>query len=342
MQGITLVIPTHNRHHYLDRSLDYYSLTSIKILVADSTDLPYVPKKEYKNVTYFHLPGLPLTKKIPHVLSLVETPFVVMCADDDFTIPEAISECIQFLIRHNEYTSVLGNCVCYLKSSAASGNVQFAAMYTDRLEYKFSADDHFKRLDDFFKVYRTIFYAVHRTQVISETFNGAGEVITNLFLNEYNSAIMPVIKGKVAGLQVLMQVREFAENSDDKITRNLDAVFTDEEFKAAYKAFLNFEAVRVAASTGKEVSACRDVLDRIFMDHARYLQALKKQTKPTLVKQIGSVVERIPVVGKKLIRLYRDIERKKNLQLFVRNKADQLHLLKIRNFINQYKNAVRT
>ena len=34
---ISLIIPTHNRHGYLKRILEYYSLTDISVFVVDST-----------------------------------------------------------------------------------------------------------------------------------------------------------------------------------------------------------------------------------------------------------------------------------------------------------------
>ncbi|HZG23832.1 MAG TPA: TIGR00180 family glycosyltransferase [Chitinophagaceae bacterium] len=342
MQGITLIIPSHNRHLYLDRILAYYRSTAIKILVADSTELPYTPKETLENVTYLHIPGFTLTKKIPYVLSLVETPFVVMCADDDFTTPEAIRQCVGFLLENEDYTSALGNCICYRKNSVNSGHVKFAAMYTDRLSYQFVAADPFQRLKNFFQVYRTIFYAVHRTKVINDAFKGADKVITNLFLNEYNSAILPVLKGKIAGLPFLMQVREFAENSDDKTTINLDAVFTDHEYSAAYQAFLDFEAPRMAEATGTDAETCRAKLDTILMDHAKYLLAQKNNEERDIIKRIGSNIESIPVVGKKAIAIYRFLDRRRKLRRLVSTESDRLNLAKIRKFINQYKDAVRT
>ena len=37
----TIVIPTHNRHDCLDRSIKYFSESSIKIIYCDSTQTKY-------------------------------------------------------------------------------------------------------------------------------------------------------------------------------------------------------------------------------------------------------------------------------------------------------------
>jgi hypothetical protein len=153
---------------------------------------------------------------------------------------------------------------------------------------------------------------------------------------------LPVLKGKIAGLPFLMQVREFAENSDDKTTINLDAVFTDHEYSAAYQAFLDFEAPRMAEATGTDEETCRAKLDTILMDHAKYLLAQKNNEERDIIKRIGSNIESIPVVGKKAIAIYRFLDRRRKLRRLVSTESDRLNLAKIRKFINQYKDAVRT
>ena len=113
---VSIIIPTHERPSYLDRILEYYAHEPFHIYVADSSALPYNGSRLKGNVTYFHLPGKFLTYKIAFTLEYIETPFVVMCADDDFIIPAAIQTCVEFLSDHSSYAVAMGNALAYLKT----------------------------------------------------------------------------------------------------------------------------------------------------------------------------------------------------------------------------------
>src|SRR5215210_5385137 len=94
---ITLIIPTHNRHHYLNRILDYLKSQTFQIIIADSTEQFYSSNTLSSNYNYLHLPGKTLTQKLSIALHLVQTEYVLMCADDDFLIPQGVIDCVNFL-----------------------------------------------------------------------------------------------------------------------------------------------------------------------------------------------------------------------------------------------------
>ncbi|KKL68331.1 hypothetical protein LCGC14_2126020, partial [marine sediment metagenome] len=98
---ISLIIPTHNRHQYLTRVLDYYNGINLKILVADSSQKEYPFKNKY-DIDYFHYPNYIPHKKLADIIQEVKTPYVFMCADDDFIIPKAIEKCIKFLDNNSD------------------------------------------------------------------------------------------------------------------------------------------------------------------------------------------------------------------------------------------------
>ena len=104
---VTLIIPTYNRHNYLTRILDYYSNVNLRILVADSSQNEYPFKNTYQ-IDYFHYPNYMPSKKLADIIQKVKTPYVFMCADDDFIIPRAIEKCIKFLDKNSDYSSAQG------------------------------------------------------------------------------------------------------------------------------------------------------------------------------------------------------------------------------------------
>ena len=107
LDKITLVIATKNRHQYLERIVDYYSNSGINIIVADATKEKY-SKKLPSNISYFHYPEIHYCIKLDDVFKKVNTPYSLLCADDDFIIPEAIETCVDFLEKNSDYASAQG------------------------------------------------------------------------------------------------------------------------------------------------------------------------------------------------------------------------------------------
>src|SRR3989344_5577464 len=110
---VTIVIPSYNRHRQLNRLLEYYSHYRIPIIVADSTKSVFPNRNKYENVKYYHYPNLPYAHKLPLIYKKVKTKFVLFCADDDFVIPSAIKECVQFLEKNSDYNSAHGHYIFF-------------------------------------------------------------------------------------------------------------------------------------------------------------------------------------------------------------------------------------
>jgi glycosyltransferase domain-containing protein len=109
---ITLIIPTHFRHKYLKRLLEFYKEIDIKIFVADSSDDTFQEWQKY-NIEYFHYPKENYIDKLTDVVAKVKTEYMIFCADDDFIIPEALKEAINFLENNKEYSFCQGKTLQY-------------------------------------------------------------------------------------------------------------------------------------------------------------------------------------------------------------------------------------
>jgi glycosyltransferase domain-containing protein len=334
--SISLLIPTHNRHRYLERALAYYSTAGFPVYIVDSTAAAF-DMDGRENITYFHMPGVSLTGKIAAALEVISTPYIVMCADDDFLLHDRIADCVQFLEEHPVYASAAGNSICYKKNSIVSGKVDFAAMYTTRLTYEVTEAAPLDRIRAFFNPYRGAFYAVHRSAVLRKAFEGAAGVVKNLFLNEYLTALYPLATGAFAELPFLFHIREYADDSGDKTTPNLDAIFQDAAFKKEYEAFVAHQATLIATATEMEPAYCRVQLHGILDDFARQHQQGVYKEKPAPEKKLGKIVQQLPVVGDKLIQAYRKYRASQSLQLFVRTEDDHAALEKIAALILAYK-----
>ena len=105
LSNVTIVVPTRKRYSYLLRLLKFYQCYNLdlKILVLDST--PYDPSNDElikllssQNILWKKYDSdLPFWDRISKGTEFIETEYVTMCGDDDFIIPAALTECVDFL-----------------------------------------------------------------------------------------------------------------------------------------------------------------------------------------------------------------------------------------------------
>jgi glycosyltransferase domain-containing protein len=338
---VTLVIPTHNRHNYLKRAVDFYKEFPCGIFIADSSPIVFSSQLPGANFKYFHLPGCSLTKKLSIVFNEIQTDFVVMCADDDFISYNGFNASLNFLKAHPDYSSASGNCICYRKNSLEQKEIEFALIYKNRLSYEISSPDPFQRLKSFFDSYRTIFYAIHRTDNLKIAFNAARDIVSNLFLNEYLTTIVPIMMGKYKELRVLYQVREFAEDSGDKTTLNLDSLFENKEYKKEYEALLLSQSALVSPIAKKSVDECSKILNEIFLRYAKQLPEFRNNQINSFDKKLGKIVNIIPYAGEKIVRAYRNYKRKRELSFIISSAQYKKDLRTIEKFIIRHKDEIK-
>ena len=100
-ERLTVVVISHNRNAYLRRTLQYYSSYPCTILVLDSSlKSDENITRDYPMVDYRHLPQFTYTglqEKLAYGVNQVTTPYMVLAADDDFLIHDAVTESLEFL-----------------------------------------------------------------------------------------------------------------------------------------------------------------------------------------------------------------------------------------------------
>lgn len=107
-------------------------------------------------------------------------------AEDVFTTPEGISQCIQFLESHPDYTSAQGH---YLTFEPNRNNVKFTPRYIRNLNSQITGETARERLLSKGSLYGSLLYAVVRTEAFKKTyevcFDPADKILfNNLFLAE--------------------------------------------------------------------------------------------------------------------------------------------------------------
>ena len=240
LQNVTVIIPAHNRPERLRRLLDYYSRTDIKILIPDSSDLPFADAKKYPNAVYLHRPKLHFLLKLNEVLPMIDTPYVLYCADDDFTVPAAIVQMAAFLEEHPDYSSVQGH---YLTFTPHKGDIAFYPRYIRYFDQRVTDETSRERLLGEKNMYASLLYSVTRTTVFQRMyatcFNPDGSLrFRNLFLAEefFNHAAL--IFGKYATLPYFYSARERIAGSATETTVPVSVIKTSPQYQSEYQGFL--------------------------------------------------------------------------------------------------------
>ena len=111
---VTVFIPTHNRHKLLLRNLAWLEQSKCRIIIADSSNASIEDEIEALNsrtsfngkIKYIYESGLDYYIKIDRALSLIDTPYTIMCPDDDFIIWQNIKYFVAAAVETNAQTVV--------------------------------------------------------------------------------------------------------------------------------------------------------------------------------------------------------------------------------------------
>ncbi|MDA9733451.1 TIGR00180 family glycosyltransferase [Candidatus Pelagibacter sp.] len=104
---IEILIFTFERPKYLRRSINYWSKSKFKIIIADGSEHPLKDKLP-NNFNYFHLPKTSLMERTFFLADITKSKYAVFCADDDFHSFDAIKKIYNFLDKNEEYASAQG------------------------------------------------------------------------------------------------------------------------------------------------------------------------------------------------------------------------------------------
>ena len=163
---ISIVIPTHNRPEYIARAIDYWANFDVDLFIADSSSQYSKPEKF--NGIYYHTPNLNFSEKLYFVLKEIKTPYVALCADDDFILKSGMLSSIKYLDKHKDFSSAQGRMVAFYLDD--ENLVQYYPAYTKAMNYEINHEKASVRIQQSMDQYMHIFYAVHRIESLRESF----------------------------------------------------------------------------------------------------------------------------------------------------------------------------
>lgn len=205
MYNLTLIIPTHNRHKYLKRSIEYFKDLNAKVIYCDSSEEAYSSYLA-SNMEYIHLPEKKFAEKILIALKKTDSDFVALCADDDFILIDSLYNGASFLINNDSFKTVIGQNIAF--HERFEGQYYFKAKATDLNEIN---SDPYTNCISFFKNYQQILWGLYHKEILINTF----QIIKEANFNNEN--FIELVLGGIAcysgGIKILDEVWSIRELS---------------------------------------------------------------------------------------------------------------------------------
>lgn len=110
LADLTLVIPAYNRPAYLERQIDFWSQTDVKLCILDGSreSAPQVLiDRMGPNVYYRHLP-IGFNERLVMACDSVQTKYVALLGDDELYAPTGLRDCINQLEADKRLVAAVG------------------------------------------------------------------------------------------------------------------------------------------------------------------------------------------------------------------------------------------
>jgi glycosyltransferase domain-containing protein len=215
---LTVIIPTYNRPEHLKKSIEYWGQSVNKIIIVDGSSIPYLGDLT-NNLVYQHFPGLNIFERLTEVIKIIETPYVVLCADDDFHGFNALNKCVSYLDDNVDYQSVQGRCLAY---ELIDNIAHFSTIYKKYWFFEVVAEHPRQRLIEAMNPYMHQIYSVQRTPCLANMFAELPR-IQNGRVFELHLSMIASVYGKHKVLPFFYSIREIIEGSGGQTEETIES-----------------------------------------------------------------------------------------------------------------------
>lgn len=272
-ERFTLVVISHERPAFLQRTLHYYRGFAGKILVLDSSaQAAERLAGDYPQVDYRHLPSFGykgLQDKLSYGVTQVDTPYMAFAADDDFLLHDAMTQSVEFLEENPDYGLCHGYSMMYLARGAEVNLYR----RDKRVCEDYCSELAQERVIDFLGQFLPPFYAVTRTDLLKAWYAQL-PANTSFEWQEIGHAFYLLANAKARILPIPYSVREVNYGGSDHGTNVLTVLtYTDAKAVAEREAFAEFLASIPMAFDGMTPEQIKDIALMSFSAMSRGLLA---------------------------------------------------------------------
>jgi glycosyltransferase domain-containing protein len=297
----TVIIPEHKRPEHLRRLLDYFTGSGINIIVADSSDDAFCYLDEFKDqIVYRHYPATPLAEKLYHVLPLIETPYVFMCANDDFIVPASVFRIIHFLESHPAYNSGQG---IFTDFTVTGDQINTSLRYVNTTDIDLANDRPVERLFELQRNYFQYYYCVFRTamfrKVITSVLSDNRAMIRNLCLLESYMSLYTAMEGKHIIMPIFYAARENIFNSAAANTDAIPSIASKKKYRDEYNSYLRLLTAQLARLENIPENEAAKLVGESMKIYITRLHPDYFTAKGRIKQQLKNFIQQIDVIGLK-------------------------------------------
>lgn len=234
MNNFTLVVPTHNRHKYLARSIRFFKNLDADVIYCDSTIEKYSGTL-YQNMTYLHLPDKKFHEKILIAVKNLKTDNIALCADDDFILLSSLIKGSRFLGENKSYKTVIGNNVLFYENF--TGNF----FYERKISFQTLTYSKNKNAIKYFKSYSQILWRMYNKKIVEIAFR---IIEKSKFSNDnFIELVLGAVACYYGGIKVIpgyWSVREVNESDHwGHKHKSINIIINDPEYKNDFDTFFS-------------------------------------------------------------------------------------------------------
>ncbi len=244
--NLGIIVPTINRPDFVIRQLNYYaSLNSPYTIYYSDSSSPEDAKKikdkieklrDKLNIIYMVSPAGDSIKSLVQLLSAVQEKYVAYAGDDDYWVPDALNQCVEFLEKNPDYEAATGKSVMFrLENNGVYGKIKVIYDYP---KYPIEDDTASERLFNYLGPKpSTIAAAVARTDHILKYYRDSLEIKDAGIRGEFLISCLMPIAGKykvIDKLGYVMQLHNIDIHFQIVPADTFDWVINNENWYSSY------------------------------------------------------------------------------------------------------------
>tara|TARA_R100001377_G_scaffold85267_1_gene71136 strand:+ start:1144 stop:2040 length:897 start_codon:yes stop_codon:yes gene_type:complete len=262
---LTIIIPTHNRHHYLERVVKYYSNFEFNIYIIDSSHDEFIMDNWPSHIDYKHLPGSVFHDKILFGCDDIDSDLIALCADDDFLFANALRKAVKQMERNVNISVSFGEFIFF---DSENSSRFYSVNLPKPSSISLLKGGKTSRLKHFMDNYSQILWSLYRKDILINSFEAikSSKFSNDNFIESIISCVA-ISKGELNFMAEQFGVREINPN-EHWGTRHSVISSKDEldilSFKNEITKFENIEFAESALDTLlKNKSLINRVIDKL-------------------------------------------------------------------------------
>jgi glycosyltransferase domain-containing protein len=215
----SVLIPTFNGTPFLKRTLDYFRHLSFKgkVVLADNSSDEHrkfvaACGSDYADLRieiFSYAEDIRFLDKMIATLEKIDAQFVMLHAHDDFMVPAAVEQCVDFLAGNPDYAVARGRVAMFALTRAANApDGQVAVSLVPHPMRGYEQRDAVERMIAHIERYASTFYSVHRRDTLIESFRITEAATKNVIFFQYLSSCIAALKGRIWCSDRLFYVRQ--------------------------------------------------------------------------------------------------------------------------------------